>query len=115
MWRLLPALACLPLPACLQAYRLLAEEMYTRGWDYPLHLGVTEAGERAGAHGMGQGRAGRQLQGTAQRPAARRGRQLACPRSRSSGGAGKLGGIEGFKPEPFLWSPTWSPRQLQAR
>ena len=28
-----------------QAYRLLAEEMYDRGWDYPLHLGVTEAGE----------------------------------------------------------------------
>lgn len=28
-----------------QAYRLLAEEMYKRGWDYPLHLGVTEAGE----------------------------------------------------------------------
>lgn len=28
-----------------QAYRLLAEEMYTKGWDYPLHLGVTEAGE----------------------------------------------------------------------
>ncbi|KIZ04819.1 hypothetical protein MNEG_3143 [Monoraphidium neglectum] len=27
------------------AYRLLAEEMYARGWDYPLHLGVTEAGE----------------------------------------------------------------------
>jgi len=27
------------------AYRLLAEEMYKRGWDYPLHLGVTEAGE----------------------------------------------------------------------
>jgi len=25
----------------LQAYRLLAEEMYARGWDYPLHLGVT--------------------------------------------------------------------------
>lgn len=24
-----------------QAYRLLAEEMYARGWDYPLHLGVT--------------------------------------------------------------------------
>lgn len=23
------------------AYRLLAEEMYTKGWDYPLHLGVT--------------------------------------------------------------------------
>ena len=28
-----------------QAYRLLAEEQYNRGWDYPLHLGVTEAGE----------------------------------------------------------------------
>ncbi|KAL3136509.1 hypothetical protein ABBQ38_005759 [Trebouxia sp. C0009 RCD-2024] len=28
-----------------QAYRLLAEEMYSNGWDYPLHLGVTEAGE----------------------------------------------------------------------
>lgn len=28
-----------------QAYRLLSEEMYTRGWDYPLHLGVTEAGQ----------------------------------------------------------------------
>ncbi|WIA43938.1 hypothetical protein OEZ86_010335 [Tetradesmus obliquus] len=28
-----------------QAYRLLAEEQYKRGWDYPLHLGVTEAGE----------------------------------------------------------------------
>lgn len=28
-----------------QAYRLLAEEMYAHGWDYPLHLGVTEAGE----------------------------------------------------------------------
>ena len=26
----------------LQAYRLLAEEQYNRGWDYPLHLGVTE-------------------------------------------------------------------------
>jgi (E)-4-hydroxy-3-methylbut-2-enyl-diphosphate synthase len=25
-----------------QAYRLLAEEMYNRGWDYPMHLGVTE-------------------------------------------------------------------------
>ncbi len=25
-----------------QAYRLLAEEMYNNGWDYPLHLGVTE-------------------------------------------------------------------------
>lgn len=24
-----------------QAYRLLAEEMYVKGWDYPLHLGVT--------------------------------------------------------------------------
>jgi (E)-4-hydroxy-3-methylbut-2-enyl-diphosphate synthase len=28
-----------------QAYRLLAEEMYNKGWDYPIHLGVTEAGE----------------------------------------------------------------------
>mmetsp|Transcript_5349 Transcript_5349/g.10479 ORF Transcript_5349/g.10479 Transcript_5349/m.10479 type:complete len:783 (-) Transcript_5349:272-2620(-) len=28
-----------------QAYRLLAAEMYDKGWDYPLHLGVTEAGE----------------------------------------------------------------------
>jgi (E)-4-hydroxy-3-methylbut-2-enyl-diphosphate synthase len=27
------------------AYRLLAAEMYKLGWDYPLHLGVTEAGE----------------------------------------------------------------------
>jgi len=27
-----------------QAYRQLAREMYERGWDYPLHLGVTEAG-----------------------------------------------------------------------
>ena len=27
-----------------QAYRLLAEEMYSNGWDYPLHLGVTEVG-----------------------------------------------------------------------
>ncbi|KAF4663459.1 hypothetical protein FOL47_005726 [Perkinsus chesapeaki] len=26
------------------AYRLLAAEMKKRGWDYPLHLGVTEAG-----------------------------------------------------------------------
>lgn len=26
---------------CVQAYRLLAEEQYKRGWDYPLHLGVT--------------------------------------------------------------------------
>nr|BAG14389.1 4-hydroxy-3-methylbut-2-en-1-yl diphosphate synthase [Perkinsus marinus ATCC 50439] len=26
------------------AYRLLAAEMEKRGWDYPLHLGVTEAG-----------------------------------------------------------------------
>ncbi len=24
-----------------QAYRLLAEEMYKKNWDYPLHLGVT--------------------------------------------------------------------------
>mmetsp|Transcript_28850 Transcript_28850/g.54486 ORF Transcript_28850/g.54486 Transcript_28850/m.54486 type:complete len:738 (-) Transcript_28850:170-2383(-) len=28
-----------------QAYRLLASELYEQGWDYPLHLGVTEAGE----------------------------------------------------------------------
>lgn len=28
-----------------QAYRLLSAEMYAQGWDYPLHLGVTEAGE----------------------------------------------------------------------
>lgn len=27
------------------AYRLLVSEMYRLGWDYPLHLGVTEAGE----------------------------------------------------------------------
>ena len=27
------------------AYRLLAHEQYKLGWDYPLHLGVTEAGE----------------------------------------------------------------------
>jgi len=27
------------------AYRLLVSEMYKLGWDYPLHLGVTEAGE----------------------------------------------------------------------
>lgn len=28
-----------------QAYRLLVAEMNILGWDYPLHLGVTEAGE----------------------------------------------------------------------
>ncbi|KAL7568018.1 hypothetical protein ACA910_004601 [Epithemia clementina (nom. ined.)] len=28
-----------------QSYRLLAAEMYRMGWDYPMHLGVTEAGE----------------------------------------------------------------------
>ena len=28
-----------------QAYRLLAAEQYALGWDYPLHLGVTEAGD----------------------------------------------------------------------
>jgi len=28
-----------------QAYRLLAARMYEEEWDYPLHLGVTEAGE----------------------------------------------------------------------
>jgi (E)-4-hydroxy-3-methylbut-2-enyl-diphosphate synthase len=29
----------------MQAYRLLVAEMIQLGWDYPLHLGVTEAGE----------------------------------------------------------------------
>ncbi|MBS0620480.1 MAG: (E)-4-hydroxy-3-methylbut-2-enyl-diphosphate synthase [Verrucomicrobia bacterium] len=29
----------------IQAYRLLVAEMIALGWDYPLHLGVTEAGE----------------------------------------------------------------------
>ena len=29
----------------IQAYRLLVKEMMALGWDYPLHLGVTEAGE----------------------------------------------------------------------
>lgn len=29
----------------IQAYRLLTAAMYDLGWDYPLHLGVTEAGE----------------------------------------------------------------------
>jgi len=29
----------------IQAYRLLVAEMIRLGWDYPLHLGVTEAGE----------------------------------------------------------------------
>lgn len=29
----------------IQAYRLLVAEMYRLNWDYPLHLGVTEAGE----------------------------------------------------------------------
>lgn len=29
----------------IQAYRLLVAAMYDLGWDYPLHLGVTEAGE----------------------------------------------------------------------
>lgn len=29
----------------IEAYRLLVQEMDTLGWDYPLHLGVTEAGE----------------------------------------------------------------------
>ncbi len=28
-----------------QAYRMLAAEMRERGWNYPLHLGVTEAGD----------------------------------------------------------------------
>lgn len=29
----------------IEAYRLLVKEMIKLGWDYPLHLGVTEAGE----------------------------------------------------------------------
>lgn len=29
----------------IQAYRLLTASMYELGWDYPLHLGVTEAGD----------------------------------------------------------------------
>lgn len=29
----------------IQAYRLLVHKMLEKGWDYPLHLGVTEAGE----------------------------------------------------------------------
>lgn len=29
----------------IEAYRLLCARMYELGWDYPLHLGVTEAGE----------------------------------------------------------------------
>lgn len=29
----------------IQAYRLLVKEMMALGWDYPLHLGVTEAGD----------------------------------------------------------------------
>lgn len=29
----------------IEAYRLLAETLDAQGWDYPLHLGVTEAGE----------------------------------------------------------------------
>ena len=28
-----------------QGYRLLSAEMERLGWDYPIHLGVTEAGE----------------------------------------------------------------------
>ena len=37
-----------------QAYRLLSEEMYLKGWDYPLHLGVTEVGKRT-MHDKGWG------------------------------------------------------------
>ena len=37
-----------------QAYRLLSEEMYLKGWDYPLHLGVTEVGKRR-MHNTGWG------------------------------------------------------------
>jgi len=39
-----------------QAYRALAKEMYKLGWDYPLHLGVTEAG--GGADGRIKSAAG---------------------------------------------------------
>ena len=31
------------------AYRLLAEEQYKRGWDYPLHLGVTGVMQPSGS------------------------------------------------------------------
>ena len=49
------SLFLLPLPLS-QAYRLLAEEMYTRGWDYPLHLGVTGRVRHAGVLlGVGMG------------------------------------------------------------
>lgn len=34
----------------LQSYRLLAAEMDRLGWDYPLHLGVTEAGKGEDVH-----------------------------------------------------------------
>ncbi|HEU64698.1 MAG TPA: 4-hydroxy-3-methylbut-2-en-1-yl diphosphate synthase [Chlamydiae bacterium] len=30
----------------IEAYRALVEKMLTLGWDYPLHLGVTEAGDK---------------------------------------------------------------------
>lgn len=33
------------------AYRLLAEEQYKRGWDYPLHLGVTGEAASSGVQG----------------------------------------------------------------
>ena len=33
-----------------QGYRRLAAEMYKRDWDYPLHLGVTEASTRVSIH-----------------------------------------------------------------
>jgi len=36
-----------------QAYRQLAREMYKLGWDYPLHLGVTEAGGKSASQGAG--------------------------------------------------------------
>jgi (E)-4-hydroxy-3-methylbut-2-enyl-diphosphate synthase len=32
-------------PIMIQAYRMLVASMYKLDWDYPLHLGVTEAGE----------------------------------------------------------------------
>ena len=43
-----------------QAYRLLAEEQYARGWDYPLHLGVTEVRREERGRRRGEGREGAQ-------------------------------------------------------
>lgn len=35
------------------AYRLLSEEMYAKGWDYPIHLGVTGAQPFFSSHVFG--------------------------------------------------------------